>query len=74
MKLGSIFLFEKLVDSSLVSKPGPVVINTWPFADACKNAFETLKNGGSALDAITDGTSTCERERCDGSVGWETVR
>ncbi|CAG5104111.1 Oidioi.mRNA.OKI2018_I69.chr1.g1099.t1.cds [Oikopleura dioica] len=69
MKISSILLL-KISEASLVSKPGPVVINTWPFADACKNAFETLKNGGSALDAITDGTSTCERERCDGSVGW----
>ena len=71
MKLGTTFLNIFSVNSSLTnSKPGPVVINTWPFAEACKNAFETLSNGGSALDAITDGTSTCERERCDGSVGW----
>ena len=69
MKISLVFLLD-FCESSLVSKQGPVVINTWPFADACRNAFETLKSGGSALDAITDGTSTCERERCDGSVGW----
>ena len=69
MNLGSTFLNIFTVNSSL-TRPGPVVINTWPFSNACKNAFATLSSGGSALDAITDGTSTCERERCDGSVGW----
>jgi len=49
---------------------GQTVINTWPFTEANDAAWAILENGGSALDAITTGTSKCESLRCDGSVGW----
>lgn len=50
---------------------GPVVINTWPFTMATETAFETLsKGGGSAMDAVVDGCSRCERDQCDHTVGF----
>ena len=45
-----------------------IVINTWPFVDANEAAWRVLASGGSALDAITAGTSKCEALQCDGSV------
>ena len=33
-------------------------------------AAEVLKAGGSHLDAVEQGCSVCEVERCDGSVGY----
>ena len=48
-------------------------MNTWPYADANVAAWDVLKNGGSALDAITAGTSRCEELQCDywgQAVGW----
>lgn len=50
-----------------------IVVNTWPYADANVAAWDVLKNGGSALDAITAGTSRCEELQCDywgQAVGW----
>ncbi|CAG2166585.1 unnamed protein product [Oppiella nova] len=48
----------------------PLVINTWNFSNATLNAWTTLSSGGSAVDAIVSGCSTCEREQCDHTVGW----
>lgn len=48
----------------------PVIINTWPFVDANKQAVKTLLNGGTVLDAIEQGCTVCEVEQCDGSVGY----
>ena len=45
----------------------PVVISTWGFVDAVREAALVLKEGGSAVDAVVYGCSTCERLRCDGS-------
>jgi len=50
-----------------------IVVNTWPYAEANEAAWNVLKNGGSALDAITAGTSRCEELQCDyegQAVGW----
>lgn len=33
-------------------------------------AVNVLTNGGSYLDAVEKGCSTCEIEQCDGSVGF----
>ena len=60
----------------LASSPGlPMVINTWSgsFQAATDAAFLALKTSPSctsALDAVELGCSTCERNQCDGSVGF----
>lgn len=33
-------------------------------------AWRTLTSGGSTLDAVENGCAMCEREQCDGSVGF----
>ncbi|CAO2612134.1 AGA [Lemmus lemmus] len=33
-------------------------------------AWRTLASGGSALDAVEHGCAVCEREQCDGTVGY----
>lgn len=48
----------------------PLVINTWPFADATEAAWRALKSGGSVLDAVETGCARCEADQCDGSVGF----
>ncbi|XP_062404992.1 N(4)-(beta-N-acetylglucosaminyl)-L-asparaginase [Sardina pilchardus] len=48
----------------------PLVINTWPFRDATAAAWSALQRGASVLDAVEEGCMTCEREQCDGSVGY----
>ncbi|XP_004473246.2 N(4)-(beta-N-acetylglucosaminyl)-L-asparaginase isoform X1 [Dasypus novemcinctus] len=48
----------------------PLVLNTWPFRDATEAAWKTLASGGSAVDAVENGCAVCEREQCDGTVGF----
>ncbi|KAL1612761.1 hypothetical protein SLS60_000990 [Paraconiothyrium brasiliense] len=51
----------------------PFVINTWggPFTAATDAAYLSLQDPTtSALDAVQVGCSTCERNQCDGSVGF----
>jgi N4-(beta-N-acetylglucosaminyl)-L-asparaginase len=49
----------------------PIVVNTWPFTNATRNAFIKLMTpGATCLDAVEVGCRTCEDEQCDGSVGW----
>ncbi|XP_055132452.1 N(4)-(beta-N-acetylglucosaminyl)-L-asparaginase isoform X3 [Symphalangus syndactylus] len=52
------------------SSPLPLVLNTWPFKNATEAAWKALASGGSALDAVESGCAMCEREQCDGSVGF----
>lgn len=57
------------------AKPGlPFVINTWggPFTAATDAAYLALAGdaGASALDAVEIGCATCERNRCDRTVGY----
>lgn len=33
-------------------------------------AWRTLASGGSALDAVESGCGECEKEQCDGTVGF----
>lgn len=33
-------------------------------------AWSTLASGGSTLDAVEKGCAVCEREQCDGTVGF----
>lgn len=60
---------------SHAASPGlPFVINTWsgPFTAATDAAYSALSANASttALDAVEIGCSTCERDQCDGTVGW----
>ncbi|EGS22388.1 uncharacterized protein CTHT_0019190 [Thermochaetoides thermophila DSM 1495] len=60
---------------SLHTSPGlPFVINTWggPFTAATDAAYLALINSAtvSALDAVEIGCATCERNQCDGTVGF----
>lgn len=48
----------------------PVVINTWGFKEAAREAWRTLLRGGSSLDAVEEGCSRCEQLQCDGTVGY----
>ena len=52
----------------------PIVVSTWAgagsFSDAAAAAMEVLQAGGSALDAVVEGCSACERLQCDRTVGW----
>ncbi|KAF2347854.1 Peptidase T2 asparaginase 2 [Trinorchestia longiramus] len=49
----------------------PFVINTWPFTNATEKAWAVLSvEGGGVLDAVEQGCTVCEREQCDGTVGY----
>ncbi|XP_062559444.1 N(4)-(Beta-N-acetylglucosaminyl)-L-asparaginase-like [Armigeres subalbatus] len=49
----------------------PLVINTWNFSNATLRAYQSLIAGEfSAVDALVEGCSVCEREQCDGTVGY----
>ncbi|OXA52414.1 N(4)-(Beta-N-acetylglucosaminyl)-L-asparaginase isoform X2 [Folsomia candida] len=48
----------------------PVVINTWGFDAGNANAWNMLNRGGSALDAVEVGATTCEVLQCDNTVGF----
>ncbi|KAG8504598.1 N(4)-(beta-N-acetylglucosaminyl)-L-asparaginase [Galemys pyrenaicus] len=50
--------------------PLPLVLNTWPFKNATEAAWRTLASGGSPVDAVESGCAMCEREQCDGTVGF----
>ncbi|XP_020037867.2 N(4)-(beta-N-acetylglucosaminyl)-L-asparaginase [Castor canadensis] len=67
-----LLLFLLLLCPVLVrgSSPLPLVLNTWPFKNATEAAWRTLTSGGSTLDAVENGCAMCEREQCDGSVGF----
>ncbi|CEJ80115.1 Putative N(4)-(Beta-N-acetylglucosaminyl)-L-asparaginase [[Torrubiella] hemipterigena] len=61
------------LDTATVDEPlWPLAINTWagPFQAATDAAYLALKDSSSALDAVEIGCSTCERNRCDGTVGF----
>ncbi|ODA80857.1 hypothetical protein RJ55_03817 [Drechmeria coniospora] len=63
------------VDATVTqASPGlPMVINTWGgvFTAATDTAFLSLRDGnGSALDAVQAGCAACERNQCDGTVGF----
>lgn len=50
----------------------PIVVNTWPFIIATSAAFQTLKNNGTALDALENGCNQCELhpDGCEWTVGY----
>lgn len=48
----------------------PLVIATWHVPNATKKAWETLENGGSALDAVEKGCNAEEEDLANNSVGY----
>ncbi|CAO1399585.1 unnamed protein product [Diamesa serratosioi] len=48
----------------------PLVINTWAFSNATIQAWDALSKDKSAVDAIVEGCSVCEKEQCDYTVGY----
>ncbi|KAH7968421.1 hypothetical protein HPB52_008292 [Rhipicephalus sanguineus] len=47
----------------------PLVVNTWGFSNATLRAWEVLTvENGTALDAVEQGCSQCERDQCDGTI------
>ncbi|XP_024418531.2 N(4)-(beta-N-acetylglucosaminyl)-L-asparaginase [Desmodus rotundus] len=71
-KSSLLLLLEFLLCPALArsSSPLPLVLNTWPFKNATEAAWRTLAAGGSALDAVETGCAQCEKEQCDGTVGF----
>ncbi|MCP3932396.1 MAG: N(4)-(beta-N-acetylglucosaminyl)-L-asparaginase [Bacteroidetes bacterium] len=60
---------EKKKDTS--SPGGPLVISTWDFGiEANQAAWETLKSGGSSLDAVEVGAKVPEADPTNASVGY----
>ncbi|XP_063707549.1 N(4)-(Beta-N-acetylglucosaminyl)-L-asparaginase [Culicoides brevitarsis] len=49
----------------------PLVINTWGFTNAAVEAWNAVYHQNlSAIDSVVIGCSVCEREQCDGTVGY----
>uniref|UniRef100_A0A131Y1T6 N(4)-(beta-N-acetylglucosaminyl)-L-asparaginase n=1 Tax=Ixodes ricinus TaxID=34613 RepID=A0A131Y1T6_IXORI len=49
----------------------PLVVNTWGFSNATLRAWTVLtEENGTALDAVEEGCTQCERDQCDGTVGF----
>ncbi|KAG5666660.1 hypothetical protein PVAND_014675 [Polypedilum vanderplanki] len=63
-----------LISPSIISSDEqriPIVINTWDFTNATVKAWDVInRQKKSAIDAIVKGCSVCEREQCDGTVGY----
>lgn len=56
---------------SLVDAALPLVINTWNFETATRQAWDAVSNRNqSAIRAVVEGCSVCEREQCDHTVGF----
>ncbi|XP_031626450.1 N(4)-(Beta-N-acetylglucosaminyl)-L-asparaginase [Contarinia nasturtii] len=70
MKFISLLVTLNLIFSAECNKY-PIVINTWGFSSATAKAWEIIqKTDRTAIDAIVDGCAICEREQCDGTVGF----
>ncbi|XP_055854732.1 putative N(4)-(beta-N-acetylglucosaminyl)-L-asparaginase GE19290 [Episyrphus balteatus] len=60
-----------ILSQGVISSNLPIVINTWAFIDAANEAWKVLHQPHkTALDALVEGCSTCERLQCDGTVGY----
>jgi N4-(beta-N-acetylglucosaminyl)-L-asparaginase len=70
--LGSLFILVKNPsDAQRLRKGNPLVISTWsPNVKANAAAWEVLKNGGHALDAVEKGVWVPEADPADQSVGY----
>lgn len=61
----------KMVSNASEDSPGtkPIAICTWNFENATAKAWEVLKNGGSALDAVEQGVMVEEADVTNQTVG-----
>ncbi|XP_049294647.1 N(4)-(Beta-N-acetylglucosaminyl)-L-asparaginase [Anopheles funestus] len=49
----------------------PLVATTWRFTNATLRAYQSLTVGQfDPIEALVEGCSVCEREQCDGTVGF----
>ncbi|XP_053680374.1 N(4)-(Beta-N-acetylglucosaminyl)-L-asparaginase [Anopheles nili] len=49
----------------------PLVVTTWGFTNATLRAYQSLTTGEfDPIEALVEGCSVCEREQCDGTVGF----
>lgn len=62
--------WSNLLQSSPVGNGQPLVIATWDNRKATAAAWEVLKNGGRALDAVEAGARVPEADPNDTSVGY----
>ncbi|XP_018336065.1 N(4)-(Beta-N-acetylglucosaminyl)-L-asparaginase-like [Agrilus planipennis] len=51
-------------------KSEPIVINTWKFTEATREAWKTLQETHNSIDALVAGCSKCEQLQCDHTVGF----
>ncbi|KAJ6644388.1 putative N(4)-(beta-N-acetylglucosaminyl)-L-asparaginase [Pseudolycoriella hygida] len=66
-----IFVFIITFQTQVIFASLPLVINTWNFRSSTIKAWETVfTNKQSAVDAVVEGCSVCEREQCDTTVGY----
>src|SRR4051812_37351540 len=74
LALTALTCLAQIAPSHANTSPGlPLVINTWggPFTAATDAAHLALLNPStSAIDAVEIGCATCERNQCDGTVGF----
>ncbi|XP_070495386.1 N(4)-(Beta-N-acetylglucosaminyl)-L-asparaginase-like [Chironomus tepperi] len=64
--------YLNLISPTVTEDPKfPIVVNTWGFTNATIQAWDVInRQKKSAIDAIVAGCSVCEREQCDGTVGY----
>ncbi|KAK4351173.1 hypothetical protein RND71_030486 [Anisodus tanguticus] len=74
LQVPHLLLFTIVFSTALVNEVWgslqyPIVVSTWPFLEAVRTAWEAVDSGFSAVDAVVEGCSACEKLRCDGTVG-----
>lgn len=60
---------EQMTDSNVTAPIHPIAICTWNFENATAKAWETLQNGGAALDAVQQGAMVEEADTNNQTVG-----
>ncbi|XP_076315695.1 N(4)-(Beta-N-acetylglucosaminyl)-L-asparaginase [Tachypleus tridentatus] len=68
---GLLFTITILLMSAESAERVPLVLNTWAFINATEKAWTAVfKERRSAVDAVELGCTECEKEQCDGTVGY----
>ncbi|XP_072762786.1 N(4)-(Beta-N-acetylglucosaminyl)-L-asparaginase-like [Anoplolepis gracilipes] len=75
--IGFLFLFDTCVlinaidETDVNNNTLPVIIITWDYTTVVAKAWDVIYNQKrSALDAIEEGCTLCEKEQCRGTVGF----
>lgn len=64
-------LFAEMSEPAFDAPSSPIVISTWDFGIAANGAaWEILKSGGRALDAVENGVKVAEADPQNSSVGY----